>query len=213
MNITKNDIFDGCLLASIVHSVMTNLYPDFSYEQSWDGTNYSINNSCGIRGTITFENDFCVGGIRNENAKMIFCRNRIQECMHNFPLDVVQKAYDEALQYLLLDIDGVATPCVTSVFWADRTMFHYVDKFVDNVKKDFTLFENIILPKKVAIKRWQEYYEINSNVIRLIDSLYQLKAKDFHSPIKLNERQKELIPGAYINNECIESLKELNIFI
>ena len=148
MYITKTDIYSGCLIASIAHAVMTNIYPEFSYEQSWDGANYSIQNSSWMRGTITFENDFCVGAIRNEMSGSVVGGEFIQECMRSFPPNVASKAYEETLQYLLLENDGIVAPYVTSVFWADDNALYYEEKFVDNIKEDFTLFENILLPKK-----------------------------------------------------------------
>lgn len=213
MYVTKTDIYSGCLIASISHAIMTNIYPEFSYEQSWDGTNYSIQNSSGMRGTITFENHFCVGAIRNEMSGSIVGGEFIQERMRSFPSNVVCKAYEETFRYLLLEKDGIVAPYVTSVFWADYNTLHYEEKFIDSIKEDFTLFENILLPKKIAIEKWKEYYDMDSKVIELIDVLYQSKMKDFLLPIKLNEKQRKLIPGTFINNQCVESLKELNIVI
>ena len=54
---------------------------------------------------------------------------------------------------------------------------------------------------------------MDSKVIELIDILYQWKMKDFLSPIELNEKQRKLIPGTFINNQCVEALKELNIVL
>ena len=213
MSVTKNDIYSGCLIASISHAIMTNVYPELSYEQSWDGANYSIQNSSGLRGTITFENDFCVGAIRNEMSNGIVGGEFIQERMISFPSNVVFKAYEETLQYLLLERDGIVAPYITSIFWADYNTIHYEERFIDSIKEDFTLFENILLPKKISIKKWKEYYDMDSKVVELIDVLYQRKMKDFFSPVKLNEKQRKLIPGMFINNQCIESLKELNIVL
>lgn len=210
MNITKNDIYNGCLIASIAHAIMTNVYPELSYEQSWDGANYSIQNSSGIRGTITFEKDFCVGAIRNDTAGSISAES-IREYMRSFPSNVVQKAYNEALQYLLLEKDGIVSPYVTSIFWADHNALYFEEKIIGHIKEDFSLLENILLPTKMALKKWQEYYDMDSNAIELISFLYQHKINDFTSMIKLNEKQRKLIPGACINSQCIESLKELNI--
>ena len=71
--------------------------------------------------------------------------------------------------------------------------------------------ENIVLSPKMAIKRWKEYYDMDSKVVELVDILYQLKMKDFTSIIELKENQRKLIPGTFINSQCIEALKELNI--
>lgn len=213
MNITKDNIFRGCLFASIAHAVMTNIYPEFSYEQSWDGLNYSIQNSSGLRGTITFENDYCVGAVRNDELSYIVGENCIREYMDSFPLNVANKATEEALQYLLLEYGGIVGPCITSVFWADSTTIHYDESCSDNIQKDFTLFDFLFQPEEKMLDFWAEYYDMDSNTVELINDLYLMKEKDFFSEIKLSEEQKMLIPGCFINDECIESLKELNIFI
>ncbi len=211
MQVTKTDIYSGCLMASIFHAIMTNVYPELFHEQSWDGANYSIQNSSGMRGTITFEKDFCVGAIRNEMSSSIVGGESIQKCMRNFPKNVVCKAYEETLQYLLIEKKGIVAPYVTSVFWADYNTLYYEEKYIGNIKEDFALLENIVLPPKMALEKWKEYYDMDSKVIELVDILYQRKMKDFTSIIELKENQRKLIPGTCINSQCIEALKDLNI--
>lgn len=213
MCVTKTNIFSGCLIASISHAIMTNVYPELSYEQSWDGANYSIQDSSGMRGTITFENNFCVGAVRNDNSNVIVGGSSIYEYMRSFPANVIQKAYEETLQYLLLEKNRIVSPYVTSVFWADGTGIYYEEKLIDNIKEDFALFENIILPQKSAIEKWREYYDMDLKAAELMDTLYHLKKQDFFSRIELSEKQKKLIPGASINSQCVEALKELNIIV
>lgn len=65
----------------------------------------------------------------------------------------------------------------------------------------------------MAIAKWKEYYDMDPKVIELIDVLYHSKMKNFLSPIELNEKQRKLIPGAFINKQCVEALKELNIVL
>ena len=141
MKITKTDVFNGCLLASIVHAVMTNEYPELSYEQSWDGTNYSIQNSEGMRGTITFTDEYCIGAIRNERSDGVVCGDSVKEYMKNFPSNVVEKASEETLQYLLLEIDGKIQPCISSAFWADNTSLYYEEKIagIHNIRMNENL--------------------------------------------------------------------------
>ena len=68
MDITRNNLFIGSLIASITHAIMTNVYPDLSYEQSWESNHYSIQNSQGLRGTISFEQEYCWPQIRASHA-------------------------------------------------------------------------------------------------------------------------------------------------
>lgn len=213
MNITKTDILEGSLISSIAHAIMTNVYPDLAYEQSWDGKNFSIQNSSGLRGTITFEFDYCIGAIRNDNTNIVVNNSSINEYMKCFPANIFHKAYEETLQYLLLERNGNIAPYVTSMFWADDFHIYFDKSCIDNLKEDFILLKNIIQPKEIAIAEWKAYYDMSSNAIELLTNLYEIKVLDFDSEIVLDEKQKQLIPGDFINYECVESLKELNILL
>jgi hypothetical protein len=119
MNISKADIFRGCLISSIMHTIKVNEYPELSYEQSWDGDNFSMQNSAGLRGTISFCPDFCIGAIRNDDDVNLDVKCDIQLKLEGFPSYVAQKAKKETLQYLLIDNNGIVVPYATTVFWAD----------------------------------------------------------------------------------------------
>ena len=210
---TRADIFRGCLIASIMHAIMINKYPELAYEQSWDGANYSIQNSSGLRSTITFCSDFCVGAIRNDNYAFSGDKCRIQEYLNGFPSSVIQKANEETLQYLLVDKDGVVKPCVTSVFWADDASLYFEKRFIDNIKRDFILLKDILLPEKEAISKWRYYYEMDSASMQLFYDIYSSKVNDFSSKLVLSKEQIKLIPGDFINFACVESLQELDVFV
>ena len=107
MNISKADIFRGCLISSIMHTIKVNEYPELSYEQSWDGDNFSMQNSAGLRGTISFCPDFCIGAIRNDDDVNLDVKCDIQLKLEGFPSYVAQKAKKETLQYLLIDNNGI----------------------------------------------------------------------------------------------------------
>ena len=213
MNFTRKEILDGCLIASIAHGIMTNLYPELSYEQSWDGANYSIQDSSGIRGTITFESDYCVGAIRNDASDFVVSGKAIQDFIRWFPAKIALKANEETLQYLLLEESGMVEPCATSVFWADDFAIHFDEAFSENIQRDFVLLERIFLPARAAIEEWIDYYDMPLCAVELLNELYQIKSRDFRSEIVLSATQKNKIPGSYINDECVESLRELNILL
>ena len=79
LNWDRNQLWEGCILASIAHAIMVAHYPDISHEQSWDGFNYSVQDSSGTRGTITFHPNFLVGAFRNENSeKALEYKNAIE---------------------------------------------------------------------------------------------------------------------------------------
>src|SRR4051812_43443274 len=59
---------DGAALRSIVHAVFISRAPDFAHEVSWDGTNYSRQNSAGARGTVTFSSAGVVGAFFDQHS-------------------------------------------------------------------------------------------------------------------------------------------------
>ncbi|MEK4700189.1 hypothetical protein MKX47_11380 [Solibacillus sp. FSL R7-0668] len=65
--LNKNNLWSGCILASVAHAIMVAHYPELSYEHSWDGDNYSVVDDSGGRGTITFKDNYFVGAFRNDN--------------------------------------------------------------------------------------------------------------------------------------------------
>lgn len=126
---------------------------------------------------------------------------------------VAHKAYEETLQYLLIEREGIVTPCVTSVFWADSADFYYEEEYFDEIETDFALLDKILLPKEFAMRKWKEYYDMDDNALKLLEYLYQIKAQSFYTEVFLNQEQVKLIPGPFINKECLEALSELNIFV
>jgi len=59
-------LWEGCILVTIAHAISSACYPEFLYEHSWDGINYSVQDSARARGTITFHEDYCVGAFRDD---------------------------------------------------------------------------------------------------------------------------------------------------
>ena len=214
--IRKNDFFKGCLRSFIAHAIMTNIYPALSYEQSWDESNFSIQNSQGIRGTVTFSKDFCVCGIRNETGGLFSQNNYTfdykKELSRKFPSKIIEIAETETLQYLLIDYDGKTFPNITSVFWCDDDFFGYHSESLDQFSTDLKLFKTILMPEDEALEALSGYYEMDDNSIRLLKYLFVEKANNFNKPIILNDCQKSMIPGGQLNDECKTSLRELKIY-
>ena len=212
MDITRNDLFIGSLIGSITHAVMTNVYPDLSYEQSWESNHYSIQNSQGLRGTISFEQEYCVGAIRNEKSELID-DSSLKKILANFPQFVIKTAKTDTLQYLLLtDKNGNVSPAITSIFWADNARVHYGFNNFSALQVDFHLFAPHLLSEDKALEWWKKFYDMDDEAIKLVRFLLAKKKEDFLGPIFLNQEQQRMIPGDYLLDECAESLGELNIF-
>jgi len=213
MNITYEQLFSGCLLSSIAHAIMTNAYPELSYEQSWDGNNYSIQDGNGRRATISFLDNCCIGAVSSEHGTTIQGLGAIKECLLDFPADLQLVAETETLQYLLVEHDNMIIPSVTSLFWCDKnglyTNYARFRSFLD----DISIFEICCLPLDAALKALISYYDMEPAACRLLLTLWEQKCACFSRRIILSEEQKLMLPNEFIHSACVESLSELNIFI
>lgn len=213
MNITYEQLLRGCLLSSIAHAIMTNAYPELSYEQSWDGNNYSIQDENGRRATISFLDNCCIGAVRSECRNTIQGLDAIKECMLAFPANLQHVAETETLQYLLVEHNNMIVPSVTSVFWCDKNGLYTNYARFRFFQDDISIFEICFLPLDAALKALTSYYDMEPAASRLLLTLWEQKSSCFSSKIILSEEQKLMLPGEFIHGACVESLSELNIFI
>lgn len=54
LHIDREQLWKGCVLNSIAHAINVAHCPDFSHESSWDGFNYSMQDSQGDKGQLRF---------------------------------------------------------------------------------------------------------------------------------------------------------------
>lgn len=210
MNITSKQLLRGCIRSSVAHAIMVNRYPELSYEQSWDGNNYSAQDGCGRRGTITFLNDCCVGAVRNDMGQQILGFDEIDKYMCDFP-DVIQTAAKtEALQYLLVK---AGIPSVTSLFWCGASRLYVCKGCEKNFCEDVSLFKTCFLPLETATKALVEYYNMDNAAYCLFCWLIEQKGDNLSKRIVLSAEHKKMFPGIGMNDACVEALSELNIFI
>ncbi len=213
-NVSKTQLFSGCLLGSIAHAMMTNIYPKFSYEQSWDGKNYSQQFER-YRMTISFEEDFCVGAIRDECLPKWY-GEEIYNVLHRYqcPQEAITLLKEESLEYLLDHLNNVVVPIVSSVFWCNHENMIMISAYHNTHKHDFSKLSVYTLPIEQQIEYWQSYYDtMNADHILLLKNLYERKLSHSNSFIYLTETEKKMLPGNYIDKECAISFAELNIIL
>lgn len=211
MNLTKKILYRNCILSSISHAIMTNVYPELSYEQSWDGNNFSFQNGNGIRGTFSFYDHYCIGALRNDFYEIAYGETKIKKMMNNFPNDLIDIAFSETLQYLLVNFNKKAIPAVTSMFWCDDRQFSSTETKANSLQRDI---ENLpmFMDENKCFETCKLYYEMDSNSLELLNFLFKQKIKNYHKQIFLDSSKKKLFPGKSINFECLKSLEELGIY-
>ena len=213
MHLTHNDLRQGCLLRAIAHAIMTNVYPDLAWEVSWDGNSVSLQNGCGIRSTVTFLENACVGAIRNERGSVLFGEQMILKRIADFPPALITAAQEDTLQYLLEERDGMIAPAVTSMFWCDSQGLRWASKDLAAFRQDFSVLNPCALPAAQAMEALRQYYEMEPPALALLQELYRQKSASFEKAIYLTDPQKGHIPGRALTAQCREAFAELNIFL
>ncbi|SHL52300.1 hypothetical protein SAMN02745136_05070 [Anaerocolumna jejuensis DSM 15929] len=212
--LNKNIIWNGCILASIAHAIMVAQYPELSYEHSWDGENYNIVDGSGGRGTITFKDKYLVGAFRNEN----FTRTDIPAAIDLFmgaPKEVLEIAENETLEYLLEeDEDGTASPSATTAFWGDNDSITSIDSIVKIVQGGGYLLERQFMESDSAFESWRDYYEMTSEQVELLKSIYDRKVNNTDENITLTKREIEIIGKESPEDlsESMASFEEIGVY-
>lgn len=196
LNIKRQVLWEGCMLASIAHAIMTAHYPGFENEQSWDGINYSVQGSGGTRGTITFHPQYIVAAFRNERSSRLSAKEGFKEAASYFEGAggaILRLAEEEALQYLLDDVNGKTLPLITTAFWGEHEALFSPDNFEDLMRHGGFLLETQMMGFDDAVKRWQEEYEMSAELCTLMTSLFKQKIKKPSKKIYLSKEEIELI--------------------
>jgi len=189
---TLQQLYEGCLLASLAHAIMVAKYPDLSYEHSWDGFNYSVQDGSGGRGTISFAKNNCFGAFRVDN--LIHEAIDYEYVLKGLDFDIQKLAHDDTLQYLLDDEDGQMKPVVTTVIWADNTgeicSSHDYSRMLEMGGK---LLEKQLMERSQSIRSWQDYYDMSADQVDFMVDLLNRKLQNPNSPIVLTSQELRLL--------------------
>ncbi|NPC92337.1 hypothetical protein HOO54_08905 [Bacillus sp. WMMC1349] len=212
--LNKGNLWNGCILSSIVHAIMVAHYPELSYEHSWDGNNYSVVDDSGVRGTISFRDHYFVGAFRNEN----YIRNDIGVIWDFFtsaPKDVLELAKNETLEYLLEeDEDGRTSPSISTVFWGDNNSITSVDNIVKIIQYAGYLLERQFMDVDSAIYSWQDYYEMATEQVDLLKFIFKRKVNNPNEYITLTKSEIKIIGADSPEgvSESMASFEEIGIY-
>src|SRR6478609_884435 len=206
INWNKTQIWQGCMLSSIAHAISVAQYPEFANEHSWDGDNYSVQDSQGGRGTITFNKHYCVAAFRDENSNRIDEYKDALDYLKEAPWEVQQLAESEALQYLLDEIDGNIAPVITTAFWCIQEEVYSQDPFHVMIEHGGFLLNKETMEIESAIDELQEYHDLSEKQVYLLKSLFTRKISKPLETIVLTEEEVLMIEA-----EDEEALSESRI--
>jgi hypothetical protein len=211
-----DQLWNGCVLASIAHAIMVAHFPLISNEHSWDGLNYNICDNAGTRGTVSFSNNCCTAAFRNDNSSRFNLENNRQAIAYfqNAPPNIIELAKTETLQYLLLNVGGQVLPVITTAFWGKKNELFTVDSYNDFLQYGGKLLRIQTLDSKKAISTWKKYYGMTRQQVDLMESIYVRKIEDPLIPIFLTQEEIEMIGTRepYGLEESITSFQEMGIY-
>lgn len=206
--VNPHRLYEGCMFAAIVHAVTAGEYPELSYEHSWDGYNYSMNNSQGCRATITFHPKYIVA-VFQESSKCDLRRSAYDD-LTEMPEEILEIARSEALMYVRRDREGEAVPVITAAFWGTWEELRSGQTWEEIVENGGHIIERQLMGRDQAWAWWDDYYGLNNSQMDLIASLYKRKMENHGEKIYLLAEEMDFLCGD--PNECLTALRELDIF-
>lgn len=206
-----SQLFQGAILGTIAHALWIAKYPDFANEQSWDGPNYSVQNSQDVRGTITFLGSRVVGVFRDESSPRNPFSAEEEYDLSRFLVgmtpDLLDLATNEALQYVLEDYKGNIVPIITTAFWSDGEFLTSAEPWHEVVENGAKILQTQLIDTKAAITKWQSDYEISASQATLMRTLFDRKIKLPDTQITLSSGERDLLVAN--NAEGIEESRQL----
>ena len=173
ININPKRLYEGCIQAAISHAIAAGMYPELNYEHSWDGINYCMNDSQGCKATITFHEKYIVAVF--QDIKKVNWNTDALAFFDGATKEMFEIAQNEALQYMLTNVDGVVKPVITAAFWGTWDKLNSVQTFDSIVENGGHIIRSQLLPYDNAMDEWRNYYDLDSNQISLIQKLFNAK--------------------------------------
>ena len=192
INWNIEQLWNGCILAGLAHAIAVARYPFIANEQSWDGLNYSVQDSAGQRGTISFQDGYCVAAFRNDNSERIKERLTAENYFQGAAKEVIALAKTETLQYLLDEVDGEIRPFITTAFWGKNELYTN-DTILNMLINGGDLLKSQIMYFKEAIGVWKKSYNMNEDQIQLLKTLYKHKVSNFNESFILSQDEIKLL--------------------
>ncbi|MBL7684958.1 MAG: hypothetical protein JNK65_02855 [Deltaproteobacteria bacterium] len=204
-----NSLWENALQASIIHAIMIAQYPDLSHEQSWEGSNYSVQDSAGSRGTICFDT-------KNPRRFVAVFSNtkssrRIEDLFRSFPQDL-NDLRKEALEYCLEEYQEIIQPSITTAFWSNEGKICAAEAWQNVLKNGANLIERQLLEPEPAFNAWKEYYNMNAESLELARMLFKLKLSFPHDRIAIDYDWIRFLTKEEGFDGTSEAFKEIGMF-
>jgi hypothetical protein len=217
----RQRLWEGAILGSLVHAIMAARYPELAHEQSWDGTNYNVQDSMGSRGTVSFSGQRVVGAFFDAKSP----RNPFQsggtydvaKLARQMPAEHRRIAEAEAFQYLLQEYGGKTVPVVTAAFWNEGPQLTAGESWRHVYENGAHLVRRQLLDLDAALIDWQQAYGMSAPQLGLARQLFELKLLKPNAPLTLGADESKIIQAEAEGPEGLEasrgSFSEIGIIL
>ncbi len=211
--ITSKELYNYCLLRGISHAMWNGIFYELCYESSWDSYNYSMNNSQGSRGTITFKNNNVFGAFRNDDVDNIV---NLEDDLKIVPSDLIQVAKTEALQYLLNNNEnGETVPIITTFLWyvGEKIYLSHSEDEFQELSGGF--LEYMTDGMEAYVESLVEEFELTDSQLEFIKLVYDRKISTPSEKVYFTKEEMTMvgIEDGYKLDEFFTSFSEMNIFV
>ena len=218
-DINRSILWKGAVLGTIAHAISLIKFPALANEQTWEGKNYSVQNTMGSYGTITFATKNTVGAFfDNHSSRNPFSSKKtydITEFFVSAPEDTINIAKSETLQYLLQDYNGSVEPIITTAFWSEDDFLTASEPWQFVIENGAHLIRIQTMPIDDGILEWQHQYEFSQPHIMLMLVIFDKKLKHFDKTITLNNSEYKMLisEGTKGIVESREAFEEFGIIL
>lgn len=217
----QDRLWPGAILATIAHAVANCRFPMLSHERSWQGDNYSVQDSEGGLGTIAFQGRRFVGVFfLADSPRNPFGTDediQLEALFRGMPDALHALAYDEACQYSLVEHQGRVQPAATAAFWGDgmAETIAAAEPWADVLEHGASLVENELLEASAGLAHWKTYNELSDGECELVWRLYQERVAAPAKTLVLTDADRKLLESRAEDEEgleaCMESFGEINV--
>jgi hypothetical protein len=204
---SPSDLQKGCWLATIAHAIFVAQHVELANEQSWDETNYNIQDTQGSLGTVSFAQKGVVGAFfdlhspRNPvTSEMPYDLNAL---LAEMPRELKDVAEREPLQYLIQDFKGTDVPVITAIFWEASGRLVSNEPWPNVISNGAHLIETQLQPEAEAINIFRSHYGFSQIQIELLQSLFARKVAAGDASLILSAEER-----AALSKEGSEGIEE-----
>lgn len=181
----RSALWQGAIFSTIAHAIWIMTHPIFAYEKAWNDHDYTIQNSEGAHGVITFAEETTIGMFFDVHSPRNPFRSKaiydLDHLLSDMPTNIRFLAEQKTLQYMLDEYEGWTTPIITASFWSRGEYLTASEPWAKVLVHGAHLIHAETLPLEDSITILQERYEFTPGHINLLQSLFNRR---MHASVK-----------------------------